>query len=120
MGAMYLGTSLVMGLLQRFPALGRWCPIFGLLIMCMSLALSSFSTTVTQLTVTQGFLYRRGASIAYSPCITYADEWPVRCKGFTYGLMCVTSFVFLTPCSSGVPLVKKRKKKRTGMADSFE
>jgi len=87
MGIMYISAPLVMGMLQRFPIQGRWSPIFGLLIMCLSLALSSFSTTVTHLIATQGVLYALGGSIAYSPCILYLDEWFTRRKGLAYGVM---------------------------------
>ncbi|KAM7223845.1 Major facilitator superfamily domain containing protein [Rhypophila decipiens] len=87
MGIMYLDTPLIMGLLRRFPRQGRWSPIFGLVIMCLGIALSSFSTTVTHLIVTQGILYAIGGSIAYSPCIVYLDEWFVKRKGLAYGIM---------------------------------
>ncbi|KAM7202137.1 major facilitator superfamily transporter [Naviculisporaceae sp. PSN 640] len=87
MGIMYLDTPLIMGLLRRFPAQGRYSPIFGLVVMCLGIALSSFATTVTHLIVTQGILYAIGGSIAYSPCIVYLDEWFVRRKGLAYGIM---------------------------------
>ncbi|KAK3313540.1 major facilitator superfamily domain-containing protein [Apodospora peruviana] len=87
MGIMYLDTPLIMGLLRRFPRQGRWSPIFGLVIMCLGLALSSFSTTVTHLIITQGVIYAIGGSIAYSPCIIYLDEWFVMRKGLAYGIM---------------------------------
>lgn len=86
-GIMYLDTPLIMGLLRRFPREGRWSPIFGLLIMCLGLALSSFSTNVTHLIITQGIFYGIGGSIAYSPCIVYLDEWFVKRKGLAYGIM---------------------------------
>lgn len=84
---MYLDTPLIMGLLRRFPRQGRWSPIFGLVIMCLGIAMSSFATTVTHLIVTQGILYAVGGSIAYSPCIVYLDEWFVKRKGLAYGIM---------------------------------
>jgi len=84
---MYLDTPLIMGLLRRFPAQGRWSPIFGLVVMCLGIAMSSFATTVTHLIITQGVLYAIGGSIAYSPCIVYLDEWFVKRKGLAYGIM---------------------------------
>jgi MFS family permease len=84
---MYLDAPLVMGLLRLFPALGRWAPIFGLLVMCISLAMSSLSTTVTHLIVAQGVFYAVGGSIAYSPSLLYMDEWFVKRKGLAYGIM---------------------------------
>lgn len=46
MGIMYLDTPIIMGLHRRFPKQARYSTIAGLLIMCLALALSSFSTTV--------------------------------------------------------------------------
>ena len=86
-GIMYLDVPLVMGVQRLYPRQARWSPLAGLLIMCVSLAASSFSQTVTHLIVTQGILYAVGGSIAYSPCIMYMDEWFVRRKGFAYGVM---------------------------------
>ena len=84
---MYLDTPLIMGLLRRFPLQGRWSPIFGLIIMCLGIAMSSFATNITHLIITQGVLYAIGGSIAYSPCIVYLDEWFVKRKGLAYGIM---------------------------------
>jgi MFS family permease len=84
---MYLSGPLAIGLLRLFPRAGRWAPILGLLFMCISLAMSSFSSTVTHLIVTQGVFYAIGGSIAYCPCILYMDEWFVKRKGFAYGIM---------------------------------
>lgn len=84
---MYIDTPLIMALLRRFPFPARWAPLVGLVVMCLSLALSSFSTTIPQLIATQGVLYALGGSAAYSPCIVYLDEWFVRRKGLAYGVM---------------------------------
>lgn len=84
---MYIDTPLVMAILQRFPNSARWSPLLGLTLMCLSLALSSFSTTVTHLIATQGVLYALGGSVAYAPCIIYTDQWFVRRKGLAYGVM---------------------------------
>ncbi|KAB5515445.1 MFS monocarboxylate transporter [Coniochaeta sp. 2T2.1] len=87
MGLMYLTGPLTMSFLRLYPRVGRWSPIAGLLVMCLGLAMSSFSTTVTHLIVTQGVFYAVGGSVAYSPCIVYMDEWFVRRKGLAYGIM---------------------------------
>ncbi|KAF9877299.1 major facilitator superfamily transporter [Colletotrichum karsti] len=87
MGIMYLSGFLVIGLLRLYPRESRFAPIVGLFIMCLALALSSFSQTVTHLIVTQGIFYAVGGSIAYLPCILYMDQWFVRRKGFAYGVM---------------------------------
>ncbi|KAK1637160.1 major facilitator superfamily transporter [Colletotrichum phormii] len=87
MGIMYLGGPLQTALLRLYPRQTRYAPIVGLLIMCFALAMSSFSTTVTHLIVTQGIFYAVGGSITYMPCIVYIDQWFVRRKGFAYGIM---------------------------------
>ena len=84
---MYLDTPIVMGLHRRFPKQGRWSTIIGLLIMCLALALSSFSTNVTHLIITQGIFYAIGGSIAYASCIIYLEEWFVARRGLAFGIM---------------------------------
>ncbi|KAK1963054.1 MFS general substrate transporter [Colletotrichum sublineola] len=84
---MYLSGPLVIGLLRLFPRESRHAPILGLIVMCVALAASSFSRTVTHLIVTQGVFYAIGGAIAYCPCILYIDQWFVRRKGFAYGIM---------------------------------
>lgn len=87
MGTMYLDVPLAMAFLRRYPRVGRWLPIAGLLIMCLGLATTSLATSVAQLIATQGVLYAVGGSVAYSPCIVYMDEWFVKKKGLAYGIM---------------------------------
>ncbi|KAK1595385.1 major facilitator superfamily transporter [Colletotrichum navitas] len=87
MGIMYLSGPVVIGLLRLFPRESRHAPILGLIVMCVALAASSFSRTVTHLIVTQGVFYGIGGAVAYCPCILYIDEWFVRRKGFAYGIM---------------------------------
>ncbi|KAK7756067.1 hypothetical protein SLS62_002010 [Diatrype stigma] len=87
MGIMYLMAPFMIGICRLFARWARWMPMTGLLIMCISLATSSFSQSVSHLIVTQGILYGVGGSIAYSPCILYMDEWFVKRKGLAYGVM---------------------------------
>ncbi|XDG04365.1 hypothetical protein ABKA04_003980 [Annulohypoxylon sp. FPYF3050] len=87
MGIMYLTAPLMMGLCRLFNRWARYTSILGLLTMCLSLAMSSFSTTIPHLIVTQGILYAVGGTVAYSPCILYLDEWFVQRKGLAYGIM---------------------------------
>ncbi|KAL1872127.1 hypothetical protein Daus18300_004497 [Diaporthe australafricana] len=86
-GIMYLSGLPALVLNRMYPRVGRWLPVAGLLVMCLSLALSSLATTVTQLIATQGVLYAVGGSIGYLPCILYMDEWFVKRKGLAYGIM---------------------------------
>ncbi|OTA89201.1 hypothetical protein M434DRAFT_398716 [Hypoxylon sp. CO27-5] len=87
MGIMYLTAPLIMGLCRIFGRWARYTPFAGLFIMCISLAMSSFSSTVPHLIGTQGILYALGGGIAYCPCILYMDEWFVQRKGLAYGIM---------------------------------
>ncbi|KAI2620347.1 MFS general substrate transporter [Hypomontagnella submonticulosa] len=87
MGVMYLAAPLMMGLCRMMGRWARWTSLFGLFTMCLSLAMSSFSTTVPHLIATQGIIYAIGGGIAYCPCILYMDEWFVQRKGLAYGIM---------------------------------
>ncbi|EKG19881.1 Major facilitator superfamily [Macrophomina phaseolina MS6] len=87
MGIMYLDLPVVFALLQMHPRLKRWATALGLVIMCLGLALSSFSRNTTHLILTQGIFYAIGGSIAYAPTILYMDEWFVKRKGFAFGIM---------------------------------
>ncbi|KAI0842552.1 MFS general substrate transporter [Hypoxylon sp. FL0890] len=87
MGIMYRAAPLMMGLCRLIGRWARWTSIVGLFIMCLSLAMSSFSSTIAHLIATQGILYAIGGGIAYCPCILYMDEWFVRRKGLAYGIM---------------------------------
>lgn len=84
---MYLDMPLINALLRAYPHQARWAPAVGILIMCGSLAASSWSTSVVHLIVTQGIFYAIGGSISYCPCILYMDEWFVKRKGLAYGIM---------------------------------
>ncbi|KAL2156426.1 hypothetical protein VTH82DRAFT_1171 [Thermothelomyces myriococcoides] len=72
---------------RRFPKPARYSTIAGLLVMCLALALSSFSTTVTHLIVTQGVFFAVGGSVAYASCIVYLEQWFVARRGLAFGIM---------------------------------
>lgn len=84
---MYLDAPIIMAICRLYPKAARFAPPVGLLIMCISLAASSFSQTTTHLIATQGILFAIGGSICYCPCILYMDEWFVRRKGLAFGVM---------------------------------
>lgn len=87
MGIMYLDLPIIFAVMQRWPKTRPFCTAAGLLVMCLALSLSSFSTTATHLMVTQGVIYAVGGSMAYAPCIIYMDEWFVKRKGLAFGIM---------------------------------
>lgn len=86
-GIIYLDLPIVFALLQRWPRYQRLAAAGGLTVMCLALAVSSFSSTSTHLIVTQGVIYAVGGSFAYSPCILFMDQWFVKKKGLAYGIM---------------------------------
>lgn len=89
MGLMYLSAPLVFGMLAWYPRFKRPCVMIGLIIMCLSLGLSSLSTTVPHLIVSQGVFYAIGGTLCYNPAITFMDEWFVKRKGLAFGTMWV-------------------------------
>jgi multidrug transporter EmrE-like cation transporter len=91
-GIIYISAPIVFGLLLSYPHLKRWACPSGLIIMCLSISLSSFSRTTTDLILSQGVGYAVGAGLAYAPTILFLDEWFVRRKGFAYGIMWVSIF----------------------------
>lgn len=84
---MYLDSPIVFRILRRWPHFQRWSTAGGVLLMCLALVLSSFSTKTVHLIVTQGVLYAIGGSFAYCPCILLMDEWFVKKIGLAYGIM---------------------------------
>lgn len=90
MGFMYLSAPLVFGVLAWYPKTKRPCILIGLITMCLSLGLSSLSTTVPQLIASQGVMYALGGALCYSPTITFLDEWFVQRKGLAFGIMWVS------------------------------
>ncbi|KAI1877864.1 uncharacterized protein JN550_000046 [Neoarthrinium moseri] len=65
----------------------RWFTQAGLFAAALTIALSSFCTTVPQLVATQGVLFGIGGCFAYTPCVLYIDEWFAARKGLAYGIM---------------------------------
>ncbi|KAH6854586.1 major facilitator superfamily domain-containing protein [Chaetomium sp. MPI-CAGE-AT-0009] len=87
LGVMYIGTPFVIALCRLRPRWARWFTLGGLVAASLTMALSSFCTTVGQLIATQGILFGIGGCFAYCPSILYIDEWFVRRKGMAYGIM---------------------------------
>lgn len=86
-GIMYLGAPFTFAFLQRFPTHRRHCSVVGLFVITFALIISSFSTRVWHLIVTQGVLYALGGSMLYMPTIVFLDEWFIARKGFAFGVM---------------------------------
>jgi MFS family permease len=86
-GTMYMITPFVLMLCRLLPNWARWFSLMGLFAAAVSLALSSFCTTVPQLIGTQGLLFGFGGCFAYTPCLLYINEWFDKRKGMAYGVM---------------------------------
>ncbi|KAK6062922.1 major facilitator superfamily transporter [Seiridium cupressi] len=86
-GILYMGTPFVLVICRLYPRWARWFTLFGLFAASLSIAMSSFCTSVPQLIGTQGILFGVGGCIAYCPCTLYIDEWFVRRKGMAYGVV---------------------------------
>jgi MFS family permease len=93
-GVSYILAPLAFALLIAVPRFRRWATPVGFAIMCLSLALSSFSTSITQLILSQGIAYGIGANIGYAPTIIFMNEWFVKKRGLAFGTMwvCILSF----------------------------
>jgi MFS family permease len=72
------------------PQIARWVSTIGVILMCFSLALSSFSTSVTHLILSQGIGFGVGGSLAYTPSILFMPEWFVKRKGLAFGVVWVS------------------------------
>ena len=72
------------------PKIARWVSTIGVVIMCLSLALSSFSTNVTHLILSQGLGFGIGGCFAYTPTILFMSEWFDKRKGLAFGIVWVS------------------------------
>ena len=79
---MYLGAPFTFVALQNWPKYRRYYAGVGLGIIAMALVISSFSTRVWHLILTQGVLYAIGGTLLYTPTVVFLDEWFVAKKGF--------------------------------------
>ncbi|OQE31242.1 hypothetical protein PENSTE_c001G03281 [Penicillium steckii] len=87
MGIAYLIAPLpIMGMIL-VPRVARWVSTIGVCVMCLSLALSSFSTNITHLILSQGIGFGIGGSLAYTPSILFMSEWFVKRKGLAFGVV---------------------------------
>ncbi|KAL9109569.1 MAG: hypothetical protein Q9227_005749 [Pyrenula ochraceoflavens] len=86
-GLLYLSMPPLFALLTSFPYLRSYAAWIGSALAALSLLLSSFSTTVTHLIVTQGILRAIGCSMLYSPTTLNLDSWFTTRKGLAYGVI---------------------------------
>ena len=79
---MYLGAPFTFVALQKWPKYRRYYAAVGLGMIAVALVISSFSTRVWHLILTQGVLYAIGGTFLYMPTVVFLDEWFVARKGF--------------------------------------
>jgi MFS family permease len=103
MGIMYIELPLFFAFLKSFPKLRLWATPVGMVIMCLSLALSSFATSVNHLILTQGVMYAIGGGFAWVPILFYVEEWFEKRRSLAYGVIMVMLHAFSQMCQ--VPII---------------
>ena len=84
---MFIASPFVIFICRCTPRWTRWYCFLGLVATAATMLFGSFSTTVTQLIMTQGFLFGITGCFAYCPYMVYIDEWFVRRRGMAYGIV---------------------------------
>ncbi|KAB8207481.1 major facilitator superfamily domain-containing protein [Aspergillus parasiticus] len=87
MGMAYLLSPIVMAVLIALPRMQRWASSIAFVVLSLSLALSSFSTSVTHLILSQGIAYGTAGCFAYAPSILFMPDWFVKKKSLAFGIV---------------------------------
>ncbi|KAJ5287925.1 Major facilitator superfamily domain general substrate transporter [Penicillium angulare] len=87
MGLAYLVAPMAIIMMIMLPRLAPWVSTIGVVMVCLSLALSSFATNVTHLIISQGIGFGIGGCFAYTPSVLYMSEWFCRRKGLAFGIV---------------------------------
>lgn len=99
-GVMYLSMPFLFALFTKRWA--RWrqtATVFGAALTCLSFILSSFSTHVWHLVVTQGVLAALGCALIYSPTTLSLGEWfSTRNRAVAYGIVLACKNVTGSAC----------------------
>jgi hypothetical protein len=86
-GLMYLLIPVCFSVLQRWRCLKRYSCLARLPLLAASLIGASFATTATHLFVCQVILFAFAGNMLFAPTVTYLDEWFIRRKGLSIGIM---------------------------------
>ncbi|KAJ5736829.1 MFS monocarboxylate transporter [Penicillium malachiteum] len=115
-GVAYLSCPVVIVTMILLPRYARWVSTVGLSLMCLSLAMASFATSVTTLVLSQGIGFGIGGCIAYSPSIMFMSEWFDKRRGLAFGMVWAGSGI------SGVlfPLILGEIPRSPWVSDNFE
>ena len=93
----YLLSPIVMAILIALPRMQRWASSIAFVVLSLSLALSSFSTSVTHLILSQGIAYGTAGCFAYAPSILFMPDWFVKKKSLAFGIVWVNYTLNLPP-----------------------
>jgi MFS family permease len=86
-GILYLCSPFTFSILSRHPRLRSLCGPVGLVLAAGALQLSTTTTSLEVMLLTQGVLHGLGCGLLFAPTTLYLDEWFVRRKGTAYGVM---------------------------------
>ena len=92
MGIMYLEMPIIYAINKSWPNMRRWMSACGVFVMCLALGVGSFSTTVSQLIVSQGVVYAIGGGFVWTPLLQYMPEWFDKRLSLAYGIVLVGNF----------------------------
>lgn len=116
-GVLYMAMPALLWLYAHH-RLDSWrgtCAMCGLALSSLSLLLSSWSTSVWQLIVTQGILAAVGSSLLYSSTTLHLDEWFVQRKGWAYGVILSTKSFIATGTPPLASMIITKLGLRTGL-----
>ncbi|KUJ23821.1 putative monocarboxylate transporter [Mollisia scopiformis] len=99
-GVMYLSMPFLFGLFtKRWARRRQTAALCGAVLMAVSFILSSFSTEVWHLVVTQGVMAALGCALIYSPTTLSLGEWfTTRNRAVAYGLVLSTKNIVGSTC----------------------
>lgn len=80
-------SPITFSVLTKYPHLRKSCGWVGVLISIAGFLLASFATKMWQLVITLGVLSAVGNGLLFTPTTLYLDEWFIRRKGLSMGIM---------------------------------
>lgn len=86
LGILYLSSPPAFIVFQKYQTKRRIALICGIVLTCVSLLASAFSTEVWHLILTQSVLYGIGASLINTITILFLNDWFIERKGLAFGI----------------------------------
>ncbi|KAF2227183.1 putative monocarboxylate transporter [Elsinoe ampelina] len=99
-GVMYLSMPFLFALLsRRWARYRRVAAVVGIILACLSFLLSSFSTKVWQLVITQGVLSALGCALIYSPTtLSLSENFDSSNRALALGIVLSSKNIVGTAC----------------------